>query len=108
MSKRQLNDFELKISKKNLERLSEDLEGIEKIDIAQKKLAIETAEISMNRQVKKLKQEVRALEMTSNTIKETIKVVEDQVENGVEEKKVEEENVEVKEEVSEEAHEQVE
>lgn len=84
--KRPLNETELKISKKNLELIKDELEGLEKIDIARKQLALDTAEIEFNRQIKQLEKDLKGLKNEANVMKETVKILEDQIQNGVEEK----------------------
>ncbi len=82
--KRELTQDEKNRISKNLIIIKDDLEGLERIDIAKKELAIDTAEIEVRRQMKALTQELKKLKNEAEVMKNTIAILEDQLENGVE------------------------
>lgn len=88
MTKRQLNETELKFAKSNLAILEDSLEYLEKCSIPKKTLAIETAELELKQQKKKMKKELREFEEQAEQQRKTIVILKDQIENGVEEKEV--------------------
>lgn len=81
--KRELNEQEKKFINKRLISLEFELEGIEKIDIAKKQLAIDTANIAVDRQLDVLKKEVKQLTNEAEIIRATIKILHEQLEIGV-------------------------
>lgn len=84
MEKRQLNEYEKKTSIKNLITLEEELEYTEKIDIAKKQHAIDTAEIIVKKQLRDLNSDLKVLNNEADILRNTIIILKDQVENGVE------------------------
>lgn len=85
MTRRMLNEIELKIANKNLTTLKEELE-LEEAMLKRKTVNIDTAEAIYHKQLREMIKEQKAGQEVVDTITSTIKTLTDQIENGVEAK----------------------
>ncbi len=85
MTKRQLSKNELKFANQNLQHLKEEIEYAEVVDLARIQLILDTAELSVKKQLKFKEAEKKKLVLDISELKETITTLQDQIDNGVEE-----------------------
>ncbi|MCK5625144.1 hypothetical protein KAI04_04860 [Candidatus Pacearchaeota archaeon] len=83
MTKRKLNNYEKQMTEKNLIIHKEDIEYLEEVLLPQKQLAIDTAQIVVNRQIRELKTEVSMFNKKLSELKSIVEVGENQILHGV-------------------------
>ena len=88
MTKRKLNEFEQRITKKNLAIHKEEIEYLEKYLVPQKQFAIDTAYIVVKKQIQELEIIKKMAIDKLKELKAIVEVSEKQLKEGVEEKKV--------------------
>ena len=93
MAKRKLTEDEIRVTMINLTPMKEEMEYLEKVLLAQKQLAIDTAHIQVREQLKELEAKKRIINAKIEDLKRNIEICEDQIKNGVELKTKNESNI---------------
>lgn len=84
---RELNDVEKKLINKNLIRIKEDLEYKEIVQLAKLQYILDTAEVSVKKQIKDTEKEKRVVTSEIDEHKKLIETLEIQLTKGVKLKK---------------------
>jgi hypothetical protein len=82
--KRELREDERKFTEKNLKNLNQELEYLEKVELARKILAIDTAQIVVKKQVADLEVEKKVLTRKIEELKSIINSTQKILDEGVE------------------------
>ncbi len=82
--KRQLNELEEKVSRKNLKDMENELDYVETVELARLKFGLDVADLEFKHQKEQLEMKKNSVQMEVNEMKRQIDILKDQIKNGVE------------------------
>ena len=92
MTKRRLDETESKFANQNLTIMVEEIEYREKVELAKIQFVLDTAELSVKRQLKETEMKKKQIEKDVEELKRNVRILRNQIRNGVTIKKKQKED----------------